>query len=184
MISRDVVSPPRPRTMVHPGAFNPVRIQSKHATQGQHYRLTLQPGLSLYDALIKPLAEFGVKSASMTILGGFFDSLQYCMARPDPTSQAVIAYTEPTCTGPAYMVFGNATIGKNQHGKPIVHCHAAIRDTNGQMRGGHIIADASIIGPHPISVLVTALCGFDLRVTFDPETNISLLQPQEENVND
>ena len=84
--------PTRPRTLVHPGAFNPIRINSKHADRGTHYRLVLQPGLSLYDALLKPLAEIGVKSASTTILGGFFDVLHYCVAPPDPTGQAIVAY--------------------------------------------------------------------------------------------
>jgi hypothetical protein len=30
-------------------------------------------------------------------------------------------------------------------------------------------------------VLVTSLDGFDLRVAFDPETNIALIQPLQEN---
>lgn len=180
MSPHTAIRPPRPRTLVHPGAFNPVRIHSRHADRGAHYRLALQPGMSLYDALIAPLAEIGVRNASTTILGGIFETLHYCVAPPDPSGRAIIAYSDPICAGSAYMVFGNATIGKNQHGRPIVHCHAAVRAGDGLIRGGHIVADASIVGPHPIPVLVTALHGFDLRVAFDPETNIPLLQPQEE----
>ena len=30
---------PRPRTLIHPGPFNPVRIQSKHSERGRHIRL-------------------------------------------------------------------------------------------------------------------------------------------------
>ncbi|TVO66894.1 PPC domain-containing DNA-binding protein [Denitromonas ohlonensis] len=172
--------PSRPRTLVHPGAFNPVRIHSRHADHGAHYRLLLQPGLSLYDALIGPLAAAGVKSASTTILGGFFDTLSYCCAAPDGSGQAVAAYSAPIPAGRSYLVFGNATLGKNQHGKPIVHCHASIRTEDGQTRGGHILCDMSIVGPTPIPVLVTALHGFELRVSHDPETNIPLLQPHEE----
>ncbi len=78
------------------------------------------------------------------------------------------------------MIFGNATLGKDAHGKPVVHCHAAIRTENGQTKGGHILAESSIVGSDPILVLVTSLDGFELRVTYDPETNIPLLQPQEE----
>jgi predicted DNA-binding protein with PD1-like motif len=170
--------------LVHPGAFNPVRINSKHSDHGAHYRLVLQPGMSLNEGLLAPLLALGVKSASTTILGGFFDELHYCVAPPDPSGQAVIAYSTPINAGRSYMVFGNATIGKNQHGKPIVHCHAAVRTEDGQTRGGHIMGEMSIVGPRPISVLVTALHGFDLRVTFDPETNIPLIQPQQENDND
>lgn len=49
-------STPRPRTLIHPGRFNPVRIQSMHAPSARHFRLTLQPGVSLFDGLVKPLA--------------------------------------------------------------------------------------------------------------------------------
>lgn len=175
---------PRPRTLIHPGPFNPVRIQSKHSERGRHIRLALQPGLSLFDALVKPLAEVGVKNASTTILGGFFTELQYCVAPPDPSHKAVIAYTQPIRAGRAYMIFGNATLGKDAHGKPIVHCHAAIRTESGQTKGGHILTESSIVGPEPIPVLVTSLDGFELRVTYDPETNIELLEPQEERPNE
>jgi predicted DNA-binding protein with PD1-like motif len=142
--------------------------------------LALQPGRSLFDALVTPLAGIGVKNASTTILGGFFTELQYCVAPPDPSHKAVIAYTQPIHAGRAYMIFGNATLGKDAQGKPLVHCHAAIRTEGGQTKGGHILTESSIVGPEPISVLVTSLDGFELRVTFDPETNIPLLLPHEE----
>ena len=82
--------PPRPRTLVHPGRFNPVRIQMRQAAQARHIRLALQPGLSLLAALVEPLAAAGVTSASTTILGGFFDRLDYCVAPPDPEGRAII----------------------------------------------------------------------------------------------
>ena len=42
------------------------------------------------------------------------------------------------------------------------------------------IAKQSFIGPEPIPVLVTSLDSFELRVAYDAETNISLLQPHKE----
>jgi len=170
---------PRPRTLIHPGAFDPVRIQSRHSASGRHIRLALQPGVNLFDALVKPLADIGIENASTTILGGFFDDMQYCVAPPDPTGQAVVNYTNPIHAGRAYMIFGNATLGKNANGKPLVHCHAALRTQDGKIKGGHILTQLCIVGPTPIPVLVTSLDGFELRVTFDPETNIPLIKPRE-----
>jgi predicted DNA-binding protein with PD1-like motif len=171
---------PRSRTLIHPGAFNPVRIQSKLSQRARHVRLALQPGTSLFDGLVTPLLSLGIQSASMTILGGYFDTLQYCVAPPDPKHEAVIRYSEPIDAGRTYMVFGNATMGKGMDGRPIVHCHAAIRTAQGASKGGHIITQNAIVGPAPIPVLVTSLDGFDLRVAFDPETNIPLIQPLQE----
>ena len=168
----------RPRTLVHPGPFEPIRIRTLHSAKARHFRLSLAPGLSLFDALVKPLYAAGVENASTTILGGWFAQLNYCVAPPDPTGQAVIAYTQAIDGGAACMIFGNATLGKNASNEPIVHCHAALQTASGHIKGGHILTGTSIIGALPISVLVTTLDGFDLRVAFDGETNISLLQPQ------
>ncbi|HEX7390092.1 MAG TPA: DUF296 domain-containing protein [Acidiphilium sp.] len=168
---------PRPRTLIHPGRFNPVRIQSLHARSARHVRLLLTPGRSLYQSLVEPLLALGIRNASTTILGGYFARLQYCVAPPDPTGQAVIAYTRPIDAGSTYMVFGNATLGLGMNGRPLVHCHAAIRTESGAVKGGHILTEASTVGPTPIPVLVTSLDEFELRQAYDPETNIPLLQP-------
>jgi hypothetical protein len=168
---------PRPRTLIHPGRFNPVRVQSMRAASGRHIRLSLMPGRSLYNALVQPLAEIGVRNASTTILGGFFDDLIYCVAPPDPSGQALVAYSKPIRAGRSFMIFGNATLGKSMRGEPLVHCHAALRTEEGLVRGGHILTDVSIVGRNPIPVLVTSLEGFELRQAYDPETNMPLLQP-------
>jgi len=177
MKERIASSHARARTLIHPGPFNPVRIQTRHADHARHFRLVLLPGANLFDALIGPLAALGVGSASTTILGGGFARLEYCTAPPDPLRQAVIRYTRPIESGRTWMVFGNATIGKSATGEPLVHCHAAIRTQSGELKGGHIITQTSVVGSAPIAVLVTALDGFELRVAFDPETNIPLIQP-------
>jgi predicted DNA-binding protein with PD1-like motif len=174
-----ISSVPRPRTLIHPGKSIATRILHRDCKQGRHLRLLLKPGLSLYDALISPLQAVGIHSASTTILGGHFSHLDYCVAPPDATGQAVTSYTEPIHAGVSHFIFGNATIGKDANSKPIVHCHAAFRTASGACKGGHIITQTSFVGHKPISVLVTAFTDFDLQVFYDPETNISLLQPHE-----
>lgn len=169
---------PRPRTLIHPGRFNPVRIRSMQSDCARHFRVSLQPGRSLFEALVEPLAEVGVENASTTILGGYFERLHYCVAPPDPSKQAVIAYTKPIDAGRALMIFGNATLGKSISGAPLVHCHAAIRTEAGEIKGGHILTKSCFVGRDPLPVLVTSLDAFELRQAFDPETNIPLLQPQ------
>jgi hypothetical protein len=140
----------------------------------------LLPGRSLWEALSKPLADLGITSASTTILGGYFAALQFCVALPDPSGQTVIAYGEPIDAGRAYMVFGNATLGRSIKGAPLVHCHATVRTQSGAVKGGHILTEDCIVGPAPIPVLVTSLDEFDLQQAYDPETNMPLLQPHKE----
>lgn len=171
------VMPPRPRTLIHPGSYNPVRIQSCSAPQARHIRLLLRPGATLYEALVGPLARAGIAQASMTLLGGAFARLDYCTAPPDPTHRAVVAYTEPIQAGAAELVFGNATLGKTDGGLPLVHCHAVFRDAGGRLAGGHIVPQTSVIGAGAPAVLATSLEGFELRASYDEETHIRLLQP-------
>jgi predicted DNA-binding protein with PD1-like motif len=174
---------PRPRTLIHPGRFNPVRIQSLRSVGARHIRLALLPGESLFDGLVKPLAEIGVKCASTTILGGYFEELQYCVAPPDQLGRAVVAYSKPIHAGRAYMIFGNATLGISMKGQPLVHCHAAICTESGDIKGGHILTESCIVCREPIPVLVTSLDEFELRQAYDPETNIPLLQPYKDSTN-
>ncbi|MEO7400982.1 MAG: hypothetical protein ABIV07_09480, partial [Polaromonas sp.] len=87
------------------------------------------------------------------------------------------AYIAPIHAKNAYLVFGNATLGKDASGEAVVHCHAAIVTEDGEVRGGHILPHTCIIGKQPIVALVTALDGFELRVTYDAETNLSFFLP-------
>lgn len=168
---------PRARTMAHPGSFNPVRMQSCSAQAGRHFRLQLQPGWYLFDAIIGSLQEHGIRNASLTLLGGFFDKLQYCTAPPDPSQKTLIAYTAPISTGHSSLVFGNATVGQNEKGMPLVHCHAVVSTAGGSLAGGHLITQHAVIGKQPISALAVALEGFNLQATYDAETHMSLLHP-------
>ena len=168
---------PRARTLVHPGPVGPIRIEHRHATLGRHFRLALQPGKTMQDAIIEPLLALGVGSASMTILGGRVEGLLYCVAPPDPTGARVANYTRPIEAGAARLIFGNATLGKNTRGEPIVHCHATFACADGSVRGGHIVVDRSSVAGAPIPVLVTSLDGIELRITQDAETHMPLMRP-------
>ena len=167
---------PRPRTLVHPGPVGPIRIEHRHAALGRHFRLGLAPGRTLHDAIVEPLLGLGLRSASMTLLGGRLSTLLYCVAPPDPTGERVANYTRPIDVGAATLVFGNATLGWNGRGEPLVHCHATFVCDDGQVRGGHIVVDRSVAGA-PIPVLATSLDGIELRITHDDETHMPLMRP-------
>ena len=168
---------PRPRTLVHPGPVGAIRIEHRHANRARHFRLGLEPGRTLQDAIIEPLMLLGVQAASMTILGGRLGRLLYCVAPPDPTGERVANYTRPIEAGAATLIFGNATLGKSTRGEPLVHCHATFVCEDGNVRGGHIVVDRSTVADAPIAVLVTSLEGIELRITQDEETHMPLMRP-------
>ena len=168
---------PRPRTLAHPGPVGPIRIEHRHANLGRHFRLGLEPGRTLQDAIIEPLMRLGVQAASMTLLGGRLSRLLYCVAPPDPSGERVANYTRPMDAGAATLIFGNATLGKSARGEPVVHCHATFVCEDGRVRGGHIVVDRSSVGQAPIPVLATSLDGIELRITQDEETHMPLMRP-------
>ena len=168
---------PRPRTLVHPGPVGAIRIEHRHANLARHFRLGLAPRRTMQDAIIEPLMLLGVQAASMTILGGRLEGLLYCVAPPDPTGERVANYTRPIDAGAATLIFGNATLGKNGRGEPIVHCHATFVCEDGNVRGGHVVVDRSTVAGAPIAVLATSLEGIELRITQDEETHMPLMRP-------
>jgi predicted DNA-binding protein with PD1-like motif len=171
---------PRPRTIVHPGPFGAVRIDHMHADRGRHFRLSLPPGRILYDAIVEALKAVDVHNASMTLLNGELEALSYCIAKPDESGRVVATYGPPIAAPSARFIFGNATLGKSMTGKPVVHFHAVFRMADGTVRGGHVLTDKSVVGRDPITVVATALDGFDLRITYDEETRMPLLFPKTE----
>ncbi len=169
---------PRARTVVHPGPWGPVRITHMHADKGRHFRVTLPQGRTLYDSLVQALAAFDVASASMTLINGELEHLSFCMAMPDPGGRVVATYGAPEALRGAQLIFGNATLGRSTDGNPIVHCHGAFREANGRVRGGHLLTERTVVGRIPVTVVVTALDSFELRVSYDEETRMSLMRPE------
>lgn len=168
----------RPRTTLHPGKPQGVRIVTAQTANSDRLRLTLPPNANFYEELVKAMGKLGISSAALNIVGAHFRRLYYCVAPPDPLGKAVIAYTAPLDAGPSYLISANATLGQSVSGAPLIHCHAVFCTENATIRGGHIITDRSIVGSKPISLHVCTLPGIHIAQEHDAETNILLFQPQ------
>lgn len=179
MVPNTYLKRKQPRYLRHPGRFSSVRIQTLGSTYGRHVLLTLQPGEIFYKSIVDQLYNKEIYDASMTVLGGTFECLQYCVVIQDPGAESVISYGQPRNAGKSYLIFGNATLGRSLTGDPLVHCHAAVRTESGDVMGGHVLTDTAIVGSRPCSVLVTSLEGIELHQTLDEETAMPLFQPVE-----
>ena len=168
----------RPRHLRHPGPPVAARLQSRECRHGPHLRLQLMPGLSLHEAVVRPLHAMGVRSASLTLLGGGFSALSYCIGPATPEGPAVAAYAPPVAAGPSFLVAGQATLGQDLGGQAMVHCHAVLCDGAGQLRGGHLMPHHCVIGETPVAVRVTVLPDLVLRLSADAETAVSLFLPE------
>jgi len=178
-MSAALSGPYRPRTLVHPGPVAPLRLEHVAAQGQRQWRLRLLPGQVLLPALTGALAAQGVQAAALALLGGQLQTVAYCLPIPDPEGQVIATYGAPLVLHNAGLLRGSATLGQGLQGEPVIHCHATFADADGTVRGGHVLTDRTVVGQRPVTVLVTALDGIDLRLGFDPETRLHMLRPSQ-----
>ena len=172
--------PYRRRTVVPPGPTAPLRLEHVAARGQRQWRLTLASGQVLLPALTGALAAQGVQAAAMALLGGELQTVAYCLPIPDPEGQVIATYGAPLVLHDATLLRASATLGQSADGAPVIHCHATFADAQGTVCGGHVLPDRTVVGRRPVTVLVTALDGMDLRLGFDPETRLHMLRPSEQ----
>jgi predicted DNA-binding protein with PD1-like motif len=163
------------RHLVQPGPVHPERIES---IEGHSRRLefSLQPGLSLNDALTRPLIHAGMRSAALVFQGGALGPFSYVMPGP-PTDDTHVAYFSAPRSPPGETVveIANATFGWRD-GEPFVHCHGAWIEEGTHRRGGHMLPHETIVAT-ATTVHAWALPDVAIEADADAETNFSLFHP-------
>jgi predicted DNA-binding protein with PD1-like motif len=163
------------RHLVQPGPAPTERIES---CEGRSRRLefSLQPGLSLNDALTRPLLAAGMRSAALVFEGGTLGPFSYVMPGP-PTDDAHVAWFSAQRSPPGETVveIANATFGWRE-GAPFVHCHGAWIEQGTHRRGGHMLPHETKIATGT-TVHAWALSDVTIEAEADPETNFTLFHP-------
>src|SRR6185312_16689979 len=124
------------RSLKQPGPIHPQRIESIEG-HGHAFAFMLQTGVSLNEALTKPLVDAGMRGGTLTFAGGALGPFSYVMPGP-PDGPAHVAYFSDSRSpaGITRVEIANATFGWRDGG-PFVHCHGAWIE-NGERRGGHV----------------------------------------------
>lgn len=163
------------RHLAQPGPVHPVRIDS-FGGDLTPLRFRLRAGLTLTEALTGPLVQAGFQSATLVVKGGALSPFRYVMPGPADDASHVAWFTAPRAPeGVTRIEQANATFGWAD-GKPSLHCHAAWMESDGSLRGGHILPSDSIV----CEETTVEAWGFrTIRVATAPdaETNFTLFQP-------
>ncbi|MDX1710287.1 MAG: DUF296 domain-containing protein [Rhodovibrionaceae bacterium] len=168
------------RTLKHPGEPEGPRRIGREAAGAGEFRIVLPEGADLLSDATRILVERGIENAAIQLTGGSFSSMQYLTGQPDDSGERVATYGAPTSLeGPVQVVGGNAILGRDSEGAPLLHCHAVVVDSDGQLHGGHLPGKVCIAGPEGLVLRVTVLSGGGFRVAYDAETNYSIFQPSE-----
>ncbi len=166
------------RLLKHPGPVAAQRWDSRAGRGARAFRFSLIPGRSLHDGIANAMAAAGVSAAALTLTGGVFARVDYCLAAPRAGQPQVAGYTDPERrSGPIGLIGASATLGLDLEGRPMVHCHALLADPDGALFGGHVIPGASMVGAVPPVVFARAFEGVAIHQRYDAETVMSLFHP-------
>ena len=169
------------RLIEHPGPVAAQRSLVAWGEAGPSCRLTLAPGEDFINGLVREAKTLGVWSAGVVLLGGCIARLAFMTGRPVGPAEAegrVATHSGPhEIACPARIVGGQAVLGRDAAGAPLVHCHALFVDAGGRARGGHLVAGTCIAGPGGIRLQVTTLDGAGFRTAHDRETGFDIFHP-------
>lgn len=182
---------PQPRRLVfvmrqleQPGPVQNPRILVAEAAPAGDLMLRLAPGTDLLNGLRDGVLAAGGRAAGFVLLGGQIAKLHYFTGMPDPSGQRLATYGEPThLEGPVTLLGGNAILGCDAEGAPIVHCHAVMVDREGRVHGGHLPPGGCLVGAGTrpgedgVTAMATLHDAAGFAVSEDVETNYSIFQP-------
>ena len=160
--------------LAQPGPALQPRVESL-AARINPLAFTLEPGLSLLEAVARPLHAAGFASAAIELEGGGFGPFAYVLPAhaPDAVHAAWYSATHAPAEG-ARLERGNVTFGRRD-GAPWLHCHAIWQEASGR-RAGHVLPEETIVAA-PIAARAWGLAGAGFAVGPDAETNFALFQP-------
>jgi predicted DNA-binding protein with PD1-like motif len=159
----------------HPGPPSPIRLES-HLGAAKSLTFALEPGLSLRDAIARPLQRAGLTAAGVTLRNVGFHPLRYVIPAFAPNADHAAYYSDTfSPPEPIEIDLANLTYGRRADG-PFLHCHALWRDPAGALRGGHLLPFEAIVAtPGQAEAFGTA--DVEMLSDHDPETNFSLFRP-------
>lgn len=166
------------RQMKQPGPIQSPRILTEICASSRDAIIFLPEGTDLLNGLRDAILSLGGKGAGVALLGGRIARLHYFTGVPDPTGRRLATYGEPTpLTGPVELLSGNAIVGRDMTGEPLVHAHAVIATADGRVHGGHLPPGECPVGDGGVRALAALHDGALFTVGEDPETNYSIFHP-------
>jgi predicted DNA-binding protein with PD1-like motif len=144
------------RSVKQPGPPAARRVQS---VEGRCSALdvVLEPGLTLLEAVRRPLAAFGCSSAAVELEGGALGPFSYFLPAYSETPEHAAFYSQPfSSDGVSALKAARGTFGMRD-GSPLLHCHA-IWSQHGTTRGGHLLTTEAIVA-EPIEARIWSLDG-------------------------
>jgi predicted DNA-binding protein with PD1-like motif len=163
------------RHLRHPGPALDARVE---VVSGRGYVLTLalEAGLTLHEAIARPLLARGIESAALAFGAMRLDPLVYYLPSVVEGPYLRFWYSEgQKPEGGGRVEMAHASFGRRD-GAPFVHCHGIWLEADGQWHGGHVVPTESVLAA-PVEVRVAVLPDAALLSEHDAETEYQLFHP-------
>jgi predicted DNA-binding protein with PD1-like motif len=163
------------RSIEQPGAAAAERVQWVEA-RGKAFSFTLAAGLPLLEAARRGFAEAGFSGGVLSFRGGALGPFAYVMPALSKTGANAAFYSDTY--RPAAITrlkCGAMTLGERDD-TPFFHCHGLWTETDGNLHGGHILPEESIVA-ESFEVEAFGIDGAMFTAEPDSETNFKLFGP-------
>ena len=158
----------------HPGPPAALRQQFVRG-EVRTFKVTLPAGAMFMAALTAAVQDLAGETAFVRIDGLALRSGQHVLPAHSPDAQHVAWYSDTHTLSDCRFVHGTVVLGRKDD-QWFTHCHALWESAQGRRGLGHVLcAEACIAEPWQAEIHV--FFGGGLRVSFDAESNFSLLRP-------
>jgi predicted DNA-binding protein with PD1-like motif len=163
------------RSIAQPGPPPRERIQWVEA-RGRPFSFTLDAGLPLLEAARRGFAEAGFAGGVLSASGGALGPFAYVMPALSKNGANAAFYSDTfRPDGITRLKVATMTLGERD-GAPFFHCHGLWTETDGDVHGGHMLPEETIVA-EPFEVDAFGLDGAMFVANPDPETNFKLFGP-------
>lgn len=163
------------RSIAQPGAPVAERIQWVEA-RGRSFSFTLEAGLPLLEAARRGFAAAGFAGGVLTAQAGALGPFGYVMPALSRDGVNAAFYSDTfRPAGISRLKCAAMTLGQRD-GAPFFHCHGLWTETDGNLHGGHILPEETIVA-EPFAVDAFGIDGAVFQAEPDPETNFKLFGP-------
>lgn len=169
---------PDMRTVAHPGAPLGDRARSIAVVMAPVMRVHVPRGRDLFDVVHEHLDACDAPGGAFVLTGGTVEHLSLMSGGAGRDGLPMGFHGPQPLAGPLAVVAGAAGSGVDEAGARLTHCHAAFRDRDRRLVGGHLIPGETIAGADGIGVDLVVLDHGRFRRQFDPETRFSIFHPE------
>lgn len=148
------------------------------ATINRVLALRLCRGEDIMGSIHAACEEYNINAGCILSVVGSVQEAVFYDPRPDTRDPAGIAYGDPLYVRyPAELLSAHGEINLLENGQRSVHVHATFSDSQGNVRGGHLIGEGNK-ALNTVNIFIAIFDDVDFGVKYDPVLQAPVFCPR------